>query len=103
MSMSNSKVQKNNGYMSQGGMSDAGSARMSNRQTFKYNGPNPMNAIRKVSPGMNQEHYPSSGNESRLPTINNNGMLPVVKEGLKKPVMKSRSTNRSSNQYKNVK
>ena len=36
-----------NGYMSQGQTSDAGSARLSNVQTFKYN---PINNIRKVSP-----------------------------------------------------
>ena len=35
-----------NGYMSHG-QSDAGSARLSNVQTFKYN---PINNIRKVSP-----------------------------------------------------
>jgi hypothetical protein len=35
-----------NGYLSQG-QSDAGSARLSNVQTFKYN---PINNIRKVSP-----------------------------------------------------
>jgi hypothetical protein len=36
-----------NGYMSQGQVSDANSARLSNVQTFKYN---PVNMIRKVSP-----------------------------------------------------
>ena len=47
------------GYISQGGVSDNESARLSNVNTFKYNNINSIN-IRKVSPDMN----------SMLPVIN---------------------------------
>jgi len=46
-----------NGYMSHG-QSDAGSARLSNVQTFKYN---PINNIRKVSPQAGTLEYSSGG------------------------------------------
>lgn len=49
-----SRLNAGTGYNSQGGGSDHGSARLSNVNTFKYNGPaqNAIN-IRKVSP---QQH-----------------------------------------------
>jgi hypothetical protein len=47
-----------NGYVSQGQASDAGSARLSNIQTFKYN---PINNIRKVSPQAGTMEYSSGG------------------------------------------
>ena len=53
-----------NGYMSQ---SDAGSARLSNVQTFKYN---PVANIRKVSPQVgNTMEYSSGGEQKFLPNI----------------------------------
>jgi len=96
--MTNSKVQKTSGYVSQDA-SDAGSARLSNRQTFKYNGPNPKGKISKIQP--NDNHYSSGGEGSLMFPSITNGPLPVVKESLySKQKTKSRSTNRSSVIYK---
>lgn len=53
-----------NGYMSHGAASDAGSARLSNINTFKYN--NPMTNIRKVSPQAGNTMDYSSGAENKL-------------------------------------
>ena len=55
-----------NGYMSQGQVSDANSARLSNVQTFKYN---PVNMIRKVSPQAGTMEYSSGGEQRMLPNI----------------------------------
>mgnify|MGYP007004428958 CR=1 FL=1 len=57
-----------NGYMSHG-QSDAGSARLSNVQTFKYN---PINNIRKVSPQagtIGTMEYSSGGEQKMFPNI----------------------------------
>ena len=54
-----------NGYMSHG-QSDAGSARLSNVQTFKYNA---INNIRKVSPQAGTLEYSSGGEHKMLPNI----------------------------------
>lgn len=58
----------NNGYVSHGQTSDAGSARLSNVNTFKYNGPN----VRKVSPSgivHGTVDYSSGGENKILPSI----------------------------------
>ena len=90
----------NNGYVSHGQTSDAGSARLSNVNTFKYNGP--ATNVRKVSPNgivSGTVDYSSAGENAKLfPNIQNQKGLPVVKETLRKTNnLKSRSTNRSNN------
>ena len=72
VSLSNQKGNGINGYLSQGA-SDAGSARMSNRLPFKYNGPNNSKQIRKISPGAPAEMY-----NQGLPTINGPGNIPPI-------------------------
>jgi hypothetical protein len=63
----------NNGYMSHGQTSDAGSARLSNVNTFKYNGPS--TNVRKVSPNgiiSGTMEYSSGGENQKLfPNIQN--------------------------------
>ena len=96
--MYNNSPNAMNGYVSHGQTSDAGSARLSNVNTFKYNGPVPN--VRKVSPNgiiSGTMDYSSGGENKILPNIQNQKGLPVVKEGLRKNNAKSRSTNRSNN------
>lgn len=89
----------NNGYVSHGQTSDAGSARLSNVNTFKYNGPVPN--VRKVSPSGiisgTMDYSSGAENQKLFPNIQNQKGLPVVKENLRKNNQKSRSTNRSKN------